>query len=218
MLGYSIRAKMTCDTQPSMVNLLQQTPADKVLGDVLIEFTGATRLIEFKQKSNNSKKERLKQSIIKRLILGDSRLEKLSRSVHWFIETHPSDDYLQSTAIPYLDAFSGAQSSLNLWEFIDRTSYEAVKREPQFSSDELKRYLRLIANASGSDHVGTGGLLLHLDKSGSIKYIEIADMTQMRLSHKEFLKDMEKRYQNELTQTLSSGHELVRKRDRGLSI
>lgn len=47
-LGFSIGMSTIGNNQLSIINLLQQTPADKELGDMLLEFPGVVRLIEFK--------------------------------------------------------------------------------------------------------------------------------------------------------------------------
>ncbi len=73
-----------------MVNLLQQTPADKELADVLLEFPGVVRLIEFKQLNNKSKKERARYNLLKAAIGNDKETIKLSKSIHWFVETYSS--------------------------------------------------------------------------------------------------------------------------------
>lgn len=56
-LGFAVRARAhsTGLVVPSVVNLLQQTPADKELADVLLEFPGVVRLIEFKQLNKKSR-------------------------------------------------------------------------------------------------------------------------------------------------------------------
>lgn len=55
-LGYSVGTKKGGNEVFSVVNLLQQTPADKELGDVLLEFPGVVKLIEFKNKAGSLKK------------------------------------------------------------------------------------------------------------------------------------------------------------------
>ena len=55
-LGLDIGIKIGLDngteTLPSIINLLQQTPADKELGDMLLEFPGVVRVLEFKNAKN----------------------------------------------------------------------------------------------------------------------------------------------------------------------
>lgn len=203
-LGFSVRSKMTKQVQPAMVNLLQQTPADTSLADVLVEFPGTTRLIEFKQKNNKSNKERDKHKLIQRLLEAHSQLEPISRSIHWYIETLPVGDDFDSIVTPYIDAFPQPKSIFNFWDFVNVTANEAVQDEYAFSENEIKEYLHFIRDANGSDYIGTGGLLVHIDNQGNVVYCELADMIQMRLSHEQYIDDMQKlslkSYEKTLTQ------------------
>ncbi len=53
-LGVSVGAQLRGHILPASVNLLQQTPEDKALADVLLSFPGTLRLIEFKSADNRS--------------------------------------------------------------------------------------------------------------------------------------------------------------------
>ena len=46
------------------VNLLQQTPADPALGDLMLQFPGVWRLVEFKRGGGDEKKEDQRRSIL----------------------------------------------------------------------------------------------------------------------------------------------------------
>lgn len=105
-LGLTMGRRCKTDSPPVALNLLQQTPADSTLADVLIQFPGAIRLIEFKRKSNNSPKELLKRERIATELTGRKDLVSISRSIHWYIETEPlpaeKNEWL-TTICPYLD-------------------------------------------------------------------------------------------------------------------
>lgn len=58
-LGVSIGGRLKSGYLPGAVSLLQQTPEDKALGDVLLDFPGTLRLIEFKAQANRSKRNSL---------------------------------------------------------------------------------------------------------------------------------------------------------------
>lgn len=77
------------------MNLLQQTPLDKVLGDVMLQFPGAWRLIEFKRVGANLKKERVKLATYRGATRRDVDLRKASLRAHWFVETgqHIIDEF-----------------------------------------------------------------------------------------------------------------------------
>lgn len=63
------------------VNLLQQSPMDPPLGDVLIENAGVTRLIAFKREQNDSMKEETKRLMLERILGGNARLQSVSREI-----------------------------------------------------------------------------------------------------------------------------------------
>lgn len=80
-LGYSIRDKQRDSGMGAAgsVNLLQQTPADQLLGDVLVKFSGVVRLLEFKAEGADLRKERGKHAGLKKII-DDLGLAEISRS------------------------------------------------------------------------------------------------------------------------------------------
>ena len=75
----------TVEMAPIGVELLQQTPLDTCLGDVLIANAVFVRLIEFKRELNKSPKERAKLRQLRMALASEStaRLEPLSRKIHW---------------------------------------------------------------------------------------------------------------------------------------
>ena len=74
---------------PSIVNLLQQTPADKELGDMLLEFPGVVKVLEFKNAKNPSKKEKRRVEKLEKALKDNERMKYVSREIHWYIETEP---------------------------------------------------------------------------------------------------------------------------------
>ena len=118
-LGFALGSQLRSGQLPSMVNLLQQTPDDKRLGDLLMAFPGTVRLIEFKTEANKSKKEAGRHQFLSRIF--SEKLDELpdlpgtSRRVHWYIETAPLPSAALSARIePYLDAFGeGARHGLS---------------------------------------------------------------------------------------------------------
>lgn len=64
------------------VNLLQQTPLDKVLGDVMLQFPGSWRLIEFKRRGANLKKEKVKLATYRGATSRDRELRAASMRAH----------------------------------------------------------------------------------------------------------------------------------------
>lgn len=186
-LGFAIQGKLKCSTIPPAFNWSQQTPANQKLSDVLLEFPGIVRLIEFKQLDNSSTKERVKyraRHIALKAAIGENA-EKiiLSKSIHWVIETNPDDKTFISRLVPYLDAYADSIDSqrLSLEQFTEATAQEAVNEQAQFSIENLRHYLSFIALFQGSDKVGIGGLLLAINAEGYLRFAELTDMTDLRL-------------------------------------
>ena len=88
-LGVSVGAQLRGHVLPASVNLLQQTPEDKALADVLLSFPGTLRLIEFKTADNRSGKEAARFRKLSHALESDARLTPLSHRIHWYVETMP---------------------------------------------------------------------------------------------------------------------------------
>ena len=191
-LGFAVRAKSLSTAVPSVINLLQQTPADKLLGDVLLEFPGVVRLIEFKDKKSSQKKERNKCNLLNIGIRKHKHHIKISKLIHWFIETDPLDpDNLEdrsfvSRITPYLDAYSETQTYFSFEEFIELTAQDAVSNKSLSNTEEISDYLWFLARFQGSKRLNTRGLLLVIDSSGGLAVANLTDMMELRLNQREF--------------------------------
>lgn len=215
-LGASIQAKSEDSVIGTSVNLLQQTPADTLLADVLLESQGVVRVIEFKRRANKDKKEPEKQGILLTAIRDQPELKKISRSIHWFIETDPSNNSFVSRIVPYLDAYSNEKSQYSLSTFIESTAEEAVKEKLPFSSHDVHLYLDFLMACAGSNQVGTGGVLLSVQKDGSITFGTLSSITELRLTLKEyqaFKQNREKRFE-ELLHQVQREQELQKEREK----
>lgn len=120
-LGRQVEARhgrMPCE--PIGVELLQQTPLDTSLGDVLIANAKIVRLIEFKRESNRDAKEIANFQLLCRALNSShlSHLDAISRKIHWFVQTNFSKTQ-NSIVVPYLD-LKTPSSSLNLAGFIEK--------------------------------------------------------------------------------------------------
>lgn len=219
-LGFSVCAKSKGTINPVSVNLLQQTPVDRTLGDVLIQSPGTLRLIEFKQTTNKSKKEIDKQQFLLDSIKGDFQLMQVSRSIHWFLETGIKGELnmMVTKAVPYLDAFSGVETRYDFNGFVQSIASEAVRPQPLFSEELLKSYLQLVANINGGDTSGSGGMILHLDKNGSIKFCELQDLMQLRLLDREYQKQIKIHYESNRSLENEMTHSKQRSRDMDMEL
>lgn len=175
----------------SSINLLQQTPADKALGDVLLEFPGVVRLIEFKNKKSDKEKEKTRLKLLEIALSGEDKMIDISRQIHWYIETEPSKDSCFNRIVPYLDAFNNEVYGEDTIEpYIEKIVQEINKPLDNSKQQDVKNYLKLIQMTQGSSSTGTGGLIINITEKG-IRYVQITDLLDLRLNLKEFINKAE---------------------------
>lgn len=166
----------------SCVNLLQQTPLDKVLGDVMLQIPGAWRLIEFKRVGANLKKERVKLATYRGATRRDVDLRKASLRAHWFVETgqHIIDEFDNSTfqmnVRPYLELEE--HGGISLEAFAEQVAEDAHKDPP--NKAELDLYLRLIKLFGCLDGYETSGLLVGVGSNGGLSYLPLENITDLK--------------------------------------
>jgi hypothetical protein len=177
--------------------LLQQTPADQVLADVLLAFPGAVRLIEFKRLENTDNKEKDKHLLLTSAIRkDDENTIKLSKSIHWFIETTSKEQTFVSRIVPYLEAYPRKNCQHSFEGFIETTADDAVYGKVMFSDEELSCYLALVGHCQVSatpnekpNTIQPGGVLLRIDSRGNLRFGELTDMRQLLLMHREYVRE-----------------------------
>lgn len=173
------------EVRPMCVNLLQQSPMDRPLGDVLIENAGVTRLIEFKREQNDSVKEETKRLMLERALRGNVRLQSVSREIHWYIETSEKVESLVSRVVPYLDFSDSKAAATTLEQFTDWSGRAAVMRTIDDQTHvAYKHYLELLAYSHGGLQGASGGLVVTYNKDIGIRYILLTDIRDLLLSHR----------------------------------
>lgn len=212
-LGYAVRSRQSSDAQCGVVNLLQQTPVDKLLGDVLLDFSGVVRLIEFKNEKNNSSKEEARHRKLS-IALNHRHWEPISRSVHWYIETGARSDNLVAKIVPYLDLLDAQAKESRLEGFIENLAEEIVNSRQEFSRKAIHEYLSLVRETQGGGVVGTGDLLLLAEPNGKLYYVPMFDLMELRIKDRELIWLHEKRLERERLRQL----DIDKKRGRELSI
>lgn len=217
-LGHSIGNATKEKRQISVINLLQQTPADKALGDVLLEFTGVVRLIEFKNREMESslKKEKKRHRQLELMIGDDEKLQKISREIHWYVETKPFEQVCLNNITPYLDAFSGNESTYTVESFIESITESVIKKDSDITPEELESYLALITACQGGGDVATGGLIVSISKEG-VKYLQFAEIMQLRLQHREYVEKIQNEYKSVMSKQIKKERTLDRDYSRGMS-
>ncbi|PVZ41040.1 hypothetical protein [Pseudomonas sp. CC120222-01a] len=223
-LGYSIRDKQRASGlgAAGSVNLLQQTPADQLLGDVLVKFSGVVRLLEFKAEGADLRKERGKHAGLKQII-NDLGLAEISREVHWYVETKATADTLGLLTVPYLDAFPRDHHprSGRLEALVQSTAEAIATQQTRFSGAQINQYLLAIKTVSGKAASGTGGLLLLAEPGGVLKFAPLEDMLELNMNHRDWVMERIARAErsHELLLRQEQEKELAKQMtyDRGLS-
>lgn len=214
-LGLSIGRALPEQTTLSVVNLLQQTPADKSLGDMLVEFESVVRLIEFKNKASSLEKESKKHKQLSTALSNQDEMLAVSREIHWYVETEPFEEKCANNIKPYLDAFSTDGSRYTLEQFIESIT-DAVKHpQKKFTAEQLKAYLAVVTACQGDGKVGTGGIIVSVGKDG-VKYLQYADIMKLRLYHREFVLEAKNEHKSMMELSLKKELELEKKLERGL--
>ena len=187
-LGYALRNTQGNQQLAGSVNLLQQTPADKLLGDVLLKFTGVVRLIEFKAHGANVTKERDKHEALS-VVIAAKQLEKISREVHWYVESKATDTSLGLLTIPYLDAFTEKAYTFTdrLQDFVQNLAQDIARQRTGYTSKEINDYLLYVRSMQGSGATGIGGLLLLAEPNGLLRYAAINDLVDLNMDHRHWV-------------------------------
>lgn len=214
-LGFSLGRTFGTNSPPSVINLLQQTPADKTLGDLLVEYPGVVRLIEFKNKSSSKTKEKSKIEILDKAIGGQKELRKVSHDIHWYIETSPKRKECINRIVPYLHAFNSIESRYTLESYINEITKSVIGEKTDFDSSLVKSYLYLVAQSFDEGNVGTGGLIFSVNSTG-IRYVQYTDITQLNLQCKELVNQLREEQQSIMTKQVKNEKSLSSTRERRL--
>lgn len=220
-LGYAIRDQQEGNQVMGSINLLQQTPADQLLGDVLLKFTGVVRLLEFKAGGADLAKERGKHAGLKKVI-EDRGLAAISREVHWYVETKATENSLGLLTIPYLDAFppDRAPKTGRLEHLVQSIASDVANQRTRYTGAQINEYLLCVKTASGKAASGTGGLLLLAEPGGLLKFAPLEDILELNMEHREWVLErtsqIERNHQLQLEriQEIELSRQAKTKRDR----
>jgi len=183
MLGHAV-GNIPKNGKPSVlsVNLLQQTPMDKTLGDVLMESSHFVRLIEFKRTQNKSNKEESKLELITGVLQeeGNKHLLEVSRKIHWYIEAELKENAFKSWSVPYLDFLKPNNHNFNIDQFIKSIVEEmTTARLSKNERNLFKEYIVKISNLQVSSGSSSGGLALWMDETGGLNYLPVSDIRHL---------------------------------------
>jgi len=189
-LGFSISAKSRDKINPAVVNLLQQTRDDTSLADLLLDFPGTFRLIEFKREENDSNKEEVKQQGLIMLLNAheNKKFRSISRNCHWYIETSTKEKTLTANIVPYIDAFPVGEKHHDFWGFVDQTATAAVSNIEQYTPEEINEYLDFVVTTNTDGDVTTGGMIIIVNSNGNIDHCQLGSLNELRLKIPELVK------------------------------
>jgi hypothetical protein len=147
-LGLKVGARRHDYIAPDLaVNLLQQTPLDRVLGDVLLIGPRAVALLEFKRAANRCSKERSKLMKIEHQLEDPEFrvLRDISRQIHFYVETGDILNENFSRVLPYLDLKTDHRRSC-LEQLVDNLANRARSAHelPKTYVRDCQRYLELV--------------------------------------------------------------------------
>lgn len=198
MLGLMIGARSGGHIPPGCVNLLQQTPNDKLIGDILAEFDGAVRVIEFKRSTADRTKEISKLTLLETGLTTRPHLRSTSEEIHWYIETtKPTSVDINTRVRPYLHLRTPShKASTVLLSFICDFVTDIFNDEPldQANRKLIKEYLDLLPKVNGSKTTSAGGLIVSASKGLGIQYLAARDFRELGLT----LEALQKDYAHEL--------------------
>ena len=214
-LGVSIGGRLKSGYIPGAVSLLQQTPEDKALGDVLLDFPGTLRLIEFKAQGNRSKKELTRYRKLLPTIQEQHGMLAISRRVHWYVETAPLPlKGIEAFFSPYIDAFDAekpAKKPFALEGFIESVANDVISSRSDERDILEKDYLKLVRWCQGSGETGSGALVVVVSTGGDMEFVALEDLMALNMSYQKW---MSYRQERELKMERVLERELEKKEQR----
>jgi hypothetical protein len=211
--------------EPFGVQLLQQTPEDRCLGDLLISQAKLVRLIEFKRKQNKSRKEREKLAVLRPALQGveNTHLVAISRDVHWYVETDFKIE-ASSTVVPYLD-LENPSGERDLNRFIEEIGEAMVgpgMTDRQLQS--LRIYMQALAVCAGESESrkSSGALIIATGNDGRTRYFAVSDLRELAMSPQKVFREhslrIDRAKELERTQHLMRGQDQDFRPQRGLDL
>ncbi|WP_428486462.1 hypothetical protein [Rhodopila sp.] len=178
--------------EPFGIQLLQQTPDDKPLGDVLISQAKLVRLVEFKRERNKSRKERAKLAVLRPVLQckENAHLVAISREIHWYIQTNFTVA-ASSIVVPYLD-LENPNGDCDLAWLVEEIG-EAMLG-PGMSDAELESlqlYMQILATCAGERKPGkrSGALIITSDASGKTQYFPVRDVRELAMTPQQVFRE-----------------------------
>lgn len=216
-VGLAIGLRSRGNVPPASTNLLQQTPLDESLADVLFDTSGIVRLLEFKRSKNRDTKEVSKHAAITVALSPHANLQKISRKVHWYVESMPwSEDQAAPVKVcPYLEMNSASRRLTTLDAFVNEIADSALAPSAEEPPREaIQEYLDCISELAGTGSASGAGFIIHVTKNGKVSYAGLADIRDLRRMHRDLILrdvDLHNMIQHDREQAYSLEQAITRK-------
>lgn len=187
-------AKIRPDLPLISVNMHQQTPIDTWLADVLLANPSVCRILEFKRKRNNSKKEVRKREKLLAFVAKNRGYIPVSEKIHWYVEIDDgtaAEPYFAVETCPYLHF--GESRSISLNNFAEQVADEACGDINDNSAAVYHRYLTVLrrvneeaeieipADAESSSSAGSSGgvFTIAIQENGHTRWLAVDNIAHM---------------------------------------
>lgn len=189
-LGLGVGVSKGASAPPAAVNLLQQTSYDKCLGDVMLHFPGATRLFEFKRRSNTDRDKELEKLHLLQIALGGlPRVQAICRRVHLFVETGAGKNAFAFHVRPYLDLQLQDAGETTFTDFINGLVAEATAAADASGNRDANMYIRdYVCTWGATEGKSSTGLLVTVGSSGGVEYAVLDDLADLDVTGARALK------------------------------
>ncbi|WP_312403776.1 hypothetical protein [Rhizobium sp.] len=171
------------------VSLLQQTPLDKSIADVLLQSPGSLFIIEFKRIGASEKKEEDKKQSLRTVLSKSPELLALSEKIHWYVRSEVAEGQLQLEVTPYLSQVSNKR--LDSLESLVATISE--RRTSRLDIAECAKYLdalrfaAAVSKGKGGDSSSSGTIVLLATDDGGFRHAVIDDLADLFTVHSKLI-------------------------------
>ncbi len=212
-LGLSMGQRAGSDAPRGCINLLQQTPLDRPLGDVFIRFTGAVRLFEFKRSTASKLKELRKLTVLQAAIRNRPDLRALSHQIHWYVETEQDRPDFRIAARPYLDMVDRKMQVLDFAGTICNVVDQALAARQKDDATLVDEYLKTVTLFAGERTGTSSGMLVAVDAQGGIQWVGVDDIRDLNATPMQVLEN----FRLDRQRSLQLEREQALRRERSLS-
>ncbi len=192
-LGAEVCAQNEGNTLAASVDLLQQTPLDSSLADVLVAAPRFFRLLEFKRVQNVSSKEERKQDSLRELLTrhpNGQTLMQTSIAIHHHVEIGYAGALPEGSPVLTVSPYVGGQGRTTSLLNLCRGTAQAMCRPTTTPTPaQCAAYLRLLTRTQGPLKRGSGGgaTLLVAARDGLLEQAHVPDLRDFGLRGRELL-------------------------------